>query len=142
VVLTVAGNDHDVFLISDGATNAVVRHIVISDGDSDTVVPEAVSRSVESHAVDSTAAAGVSLSDTFNQGAGAAASAPAPAGMRATDDGGGARKHLQTVADVLCASALAASFGLSPAPVGGMELVRVPLELTYSLPDSTSGPTA
>jgi len=142
VVLTVAGNDNDVVLISDGATNALVPHIVISDGDSDTLEPDAVSRSMEAHAVDATAAARVGLSDNFSQEAGAAASAPVPAGTSAIDDGGGAGTRIQTVTHVLCSSDLSASSGHSPAPVGGMELVLVPLELTYSLPPSTLGPTA
>ena len=138
----VVGNDNDVVPISDADADAVVAHSVVSDGDSDTLVADAASRSTTTDAADSTAATVAVLSDTGVQEAGAAAKPPTRAGLRAADDGGGAGTQLQTAADLLGASALAASAGRTPAPVGGMALARVPLELTSSLPSSTSGPSA
>jgi len=141
-VPTVVGNDNDVGFISDADADALVGHIVISDGDSDTLVADAASRSATTDAADATAATVAVLSGAGVQEAGAATRAPTRAGSRATDDGGGAGAHLQTAADLLGASALAASAGRTPSPVGGMALARVPLELTYSLPPSTAGPSA
>ena len=138
----VVGNDNDVVPISDADADAVVAHSVVSDGDSDTLVADAASRSTTTDAADSTAATVAVLSDTGVQEAGAATKPPTRAGSRAADDGGGAGTHLQTAADLLGASALAASAGRTPAPVGGMALARVPLQLTSSLPSSTSGPSA
>jgi len=115
----VVGNDNDVVPISDADADAVVAHSVVSDGDSDTLVADAASRSTTTDAADSTAATVAVLSDTGVQEAGAAAKAPTRAGSRAADDGGGAGTLLKTAADLLGASALAASAGRTPAPVGG-----------------------
>jgi len=46
--------------------------------------------------------------------------------------------HLQTAADLLAASPLAATAGIVPAPVRGMPLAKAPLELPYPTAPSSS----
>jgi len=136
-------------VISDGDSDTLVAHsatpmahVVISDGDSDTLVAHPVSRSRATDAADATVTAVAGLSGSREQEAGRAESVPAQAGTTTTADNGRAGTHLQTAADLLGASALSPSAGIPSTPVGGMALARVPLELTYSMPPSTSGPSA
>jgi len=69
-------------------------------------------------------------------------SASTAAGSAVGDAGGNVGTHLQTAADLLGASSLAASSGTVPSPVSGMALAKAPVELTYPMPPSSSSALA
>jgi len=127
-VPTVVPNDNDV--------------VVVSDGDADNLVAQSVAGCTATDVAVAPALTGACFSGTKDHATGGPASAPTQAGSSAADDDTRVGTHLQTAADLLGASSLAASSGSAPAPVGGMALARVPLELTYSMPPSSSGPMA
>jgi len=135
-------NDNDVVRISDADSDALVAHTVISDGNSDTLMANAASRAATTDAAAATAALVSELCVIGVKEAEAAARAPTSAGSLATGDGGGAGTQLQTAADLLGASALAAPAARTFAQGGGMARAPVPLEMTHVLPPSTSGPSA